>query len=110
MPRLIEPDRHVWRFHDVDQVGLLIDAEDYYREFYRAALTARRRLLISGWQFDSDVALLRGQDAEQAPGPVEFLKFLNHLCENAPELEIRILAWDFHVVFAIEREWMQKLV
>jgi phosphatidylserine/phosphatidylglycerophosphate/cardiolipin synthase-like enzyme len=110
MPRLIEPGRHAWRFHDVDQVGLLIDAEDYYREFYRAALTARRRLLISGWQFDSDVALLRGQDAEQAPAPVEFLKFLNHLCENAPELEIRILAWDFHVVFAIEREWMQKLV
>ncbi|MET0384492.1 MAG: phospholipase D-like domain-containing protein [Polyangiales bacterium] len=106
----LSPGRHVWRRHAVDEVGLLIDAEDYYRAFYRAALTAQRRLLISGWQFDSDVALLRGREAEQAPAPVELLKFLNHLCETRPALEIRLLAWDFHMVFAIEREWMQKLV
>lgn len=106
----LKAGRHVWRRHAVEEFGLLIDAQDYYRAFYAAALTARRRLLLSGWQFDSDVALLRGPDAERAAGPVEFLKFLNHLCESQPELEILILAWDFHVVFAIEREWMQKLV
>lgn len=110
MVRKLEVGRHTWRTHVVDEIGLLIDADDYYRAFYDAARTARKRLLISGWQFDSDVALLRGEEAERAPAPVEFLKFLNSLCEVAPELQIRILAWDFHVVFAIEREWMQKLV
>jgi phospholipase D1/2 len=110
MVRKLEVGRHAWRTHRADEVGLLIDADDYYRAFYDAAQTARKRLLISGWQFDSDVALLRGPEAEHAPGPVEFLKFLNFLCEAAPELQIRILAWDFHVVFAIEREWMQKQV
>ena len=110
MSRTLQAAKHIWRTHDADEVGLLIDAEDYYRSFYHAARTAKKRLLISGWQFDSDVALLRGAEAERAPAPVEFLKFLNSLCEAAPELQIRILAWDFHVVFAIEREWMQKLV
>jgi phospholipase D1/2 len=110
MVRKLEVGRHTWRTHVVDEIGLLIDADDYYRAFYDAARTARKRLLISGWQFDSDVALLRGEEAERAPAPVEFLKFLNSLCDAAPELQIRILAWDFHVVFAIEREWMQKLV
>ncbi len=110
MTRRLEAGRHTWRTHVADDVGLLIDAEDYYRAFFHAARTAKKRLLISGWQFDSDVALLRGAEAEHAPAPVQFLKFLNSLCEATPELEIRLLAWDFHVVFAIEREWMQKQV
>lgn len=107
---LLNDSELVWRKHKVDQVGLLVDAERYYRQFYRAALRAKRTILLAGWQFDSDVALLRGKDAENAPGPVTLIKFLNYLCEQQPELQIRILAWDFHLVFAAEREWMQKLV
>lgn len=90
-------------------VGLLVDAAAYYREFYAAALKARRSILLSGWQFDSKVALLRGPEAEQAPGPVTLLAFLNWLCERNPDLRIWMLAWDFHLIFAAEREWMQRL-
>jgi phospholipase D1/2 len=111
MPRcILDPGRHVWRTRPVDEFGLLVDANDYYREFYRAALRARRYILLSGWQFDSDVELLRGPEAEEAQAPVQLLKFLDHLCHATPDLRIYILAWDFHMVFAIEREWMQKLV
>ncbi len=42
--------------------------------------------------------------------PITLLKFLNHLCERSPDLQIFILAWDFHLVFALEREWLQQLV
>lgn len=110
MKSIVDTPNLTWRKHEVDEVGLLVDAECYYRQFYRAALTAKRSILLAGWQFDSDVALLRGKDAETAPGPVNLIKFLNYLCEQNPELHIRILAWDFHLVFAAEREWMQKLV
>lgn len=92
-----------------DAAGLLIDAATYYREFYRAALRARRSILLSGWQFDSKVALLRGAEAQDAPAPVALLPFLDWLCEHRPELRIWILAWDFHLIFAAEREWMQRL-
>ena len=59
MVRILEP-KHMWRRHRVDELGLIIDAEDYYRELYRAALTAKKQILFTGWQFDSDVELLRG--------------------------------------------------
>jgi len=100
---------HAYAVHPVSAAGLLVDAAAYYREFYRAALRARRSILLSGWQFDSKVALLRGPEAENAPGPVTLLAFLNWLCEHRPELRIWILAWDFHLIFAAEREWMQRL-
>lgn len=94
----------------MEEMGLLVDADDYYRAFYRAASQARRYILLSGWQFDSDVALLRGGEEEGAPHPVTLLELLSSLCESNPELEIFVLAWDFHVVFALDREWLQDLL
>ncbi|AUX45353.1 phospholipase [Sorangium cellulosum] len=110
MAKIIDPRRHTWCDTPVDDVGVLIDADEYYPEFYRVACKARRYLLLAGWQFDSDVALLRGGREAQVESPITLLKFLNHLCEVNPELQIYILAWDFHLVFALEREWLQQLV
>lgn len=110
MARLLDSPLHAFRVHPVDELGLLVDAEAYYREFYRAALKAQRYVLLSGWQFDSEVALLRGPEAEHAELPVTLLKFLDRLCALKPELRIWILAWDFNLVFAAEREWMQQVV
>lgn len=101
--------QNAWCHCAVDAAGLLVDADDYYRSFYEAASKATRSILLCGWQFDSDMELLRGPEAEAATLPVRLKHFLNALCERNPELEIRVLAWDFHVVFAMEREWMQKL-
>src|SRR4051812_10483891 len=106
MARILDPSRHAYRVPPVDELGLLIDGDDYYREFYRAAARAEHYILLSGWQCDSDAELLRGDDAKHAQGPVTLLKFLNHLCDSKPPLRIWILAWDFSLVFAAEREWM----
>jgi phospholipase D1/2 len=110
MGRILESPGHAYRRHPVDELGLYVDGHDYYREFYRAALTAKRTLVLAGWQFDSEVPLLRGSDALEASTPITLLKFLDHLCETNPNLQIWILAWDFHYVFVAEREWMQQLV
>ncbi len=100
----------VWCEQPVDAAGLLVDADDYFRAFYDAAKSAKRSILLSGWQFDSDVELLRGPDAEGAELPVTLKAFLNALCARTPSLRINILAWDFHMVFALERQWMQEIV
>jgi phospholipase D1/2 len=100
--------RNAWKIGEPKQAGVLIDAAAYYSAFYQAALQAKKTIVLSGWQFDRGVPLLRGADAP--PGAeVRLLKFLNGLCEQNAELEIYILAWDFHVVFALEREWMQTM-
>jgi phosphatidylserine/phosphatidylglycerophosphate/cardiolipin synthase-like enzyme len=88
--------------------GVIFDASDYYHAFYWAAKEARRSIVVSGWQFDSGVKLLRGDDAP-AGVEVRFLKFLDGLCEANPSLYVSILAWDFHMVLAGERQWMQRV-
>jgi phosphatidylserine/phosphatidylglycerophosphate/cardiolipin synthase-like enzyme len=100
---------HYHRRANVEQSGAIVDGRAYYRAFYRAALEAERYLMLAGWQFDSEVALLRGTDAEGAPLPVTLVSFLSALCDRRPELEIYMLAWDFSLVYALEREWLQRL-
>jgi len=108
--RILQPGVTCWSIEEVCNTGLLIDGRDYYRAFYHAARTARRYILIAGWQFDSAVDLLRGDDLKEADTDVRFLSFLNGLCEKNPELHVYILAWDFNVLFALEREWGQDRI
>ncbi len=102
----------LWCERPVAAAGLLVDGEDYFRAFYRAACRARRSILIAGWQFDSEVPLLRGEGAEAEAGgrPLTLRAFLNDLCERNPDLSIYLLAWDYHLVFALEREWLQQAI
>ncbi len=109
MPQILKLGSNAWCEEPVERAGLLIDGDDYYRAFYECGQRAKRFILLAGWQFDSDACLLRGAEAENAPLPVSLLAYLNALCERNPELHVRILAWDFHAVFALEREWMQDL-
>lgn len=97
-----------WRVAACDEARVLVDARDYYAAFCRAALRAERSILMSGWQFDTRMELLRGADAERAAHPVEFIPFLNFLCERAPSLTVKVMAWDYSTIYALEREWMQR--
>lgn len=89
--------------------AVIVDACAYYAAFYRAASLAQRHLVIAGWQFDSSVKLLRGQAARDARYPVEFLPFLDALCAARPELRVYVLAWDYSLIYSLEREWLLGL-
>jgi phospholipase D1/2 len=103
LTRIVDVGRNAWREVTTEASGVLVDAADYYHALYRAAEGARHSILMSGWQFDSGVPLLRGADAP--PGAeVRLLKFLDGLCRRNPRLYVCLLAWDFHVVFAGERQ------
>lgn len=101
--------RNCWDAVSTDSSGVLIDARDYYRYLYHTAGKARDYILISGWQFDSEVALLRGEDLKEGVEKTRFLDFLNMLCERNG-IRIYILAWDFSILFILEREWMQEVI
>jgi phospholipase D1/2 len=100
-----------WRVHPQTRSGILIDARDYYCAFYRLAKRARRSILLLGWQFDSDVPLVRGKDVPPGVDPesVELLPFLDALCAANSDLDVRMLAWDYAIWFVLEREVLQKL-
>jgi phospholipase D1/2 len=107
---VLKPGRNCWIIDEVGATGLLIDGRDYYRAFYRAAMKARRYILLAGWQFDREVHLLRGDDARETSHDVRFLSFLNELCEKIPKLKIYILSWDFSSLYILDREWFQDLI
>jgi len=106
---IVTVGRNAWRRVPADDSGVLVDAADYYRAVYWAIDRAQSHVLMSGWQFDSGVPLLRGPDAPSG-ADVRFLKFLDGLCRRRPELRVYLLAWDFHLVFAGEREWLQRVL
>lgn len=110
MKRILRPGLNCRGIEPIKEAGLIIDGEIYYRSFYHAARQAQEYILISGWQFDSEVTLLRGEDAGREGGPYPFLKFLNGLCTANKRLKIYILAWDFSIIFMLEREWIQEWV
>jgi phosphatidylserine/phosphatidylglycerophosphate/cardiolipin synthase-like enzyme len=108
MKPILDVGRNALVIANAAQSGLLIDARDYYRTLYRALEQAEQYAIITGWQFESGIRLLRGQDAESATRPVKLLEFLAVLCEERPSLHVYILAWDFSLVYAHDREPKQK--
>jgi phosphatidylserine/phosphatidylglycerophosphate/cardiolipin synthase-like enzyme len=110
--RRIFTQQTTWRVHEEVNAALLIDAHDYYRAFYEAVSRAKRSILMLGWQFDSDVQLVRGDDlpAGADAKAYELLPLLDRLCRERPELEVKMLAWDHSLFFALEREVLQKFV
>jgi phospholipase D1/2 len=106
---LLQPGRTCWTVAPVFTSGLLIDGSDYFREFHRAARAARHHILLAGWQFDTDVALLRGEDRAKSTEVVQFLPFLRSLCRKNPELRIYLLCWDYSPAYFFQREWLQDL-
>ena len=108
MSRILQSCRNFWCESPITAAGLLVDGDDYYRAFYEAAQKAEKYILLAGWQFDADACLLRGAEVEGTTLPVTLLKYLDALCKRNENLRIYMLAWDFHAVFALEREWMQE--
>lgn len=105
--KIITPGKSCYRVAQADQIDLLVDAAPYYAALYQSIIHARERIVFLGWQFDSRVSLLRGEEAAQARYPVQFLPLLQKVAEARPDLQIYILAWDHSIVFIPEREWWQ---
>ncbi|MHB8111056.1 MAG: phospholipase D-like domain-containing protein [Syntrophorhabdaceae bacterium] len=108
--RILKAGRNCWEITDADRAGLLVDAQDYYKAFYIAASNARRYILLAGWQFDTQVALLHGKDTWRAKRSIRLLPLLTHLCTENKELHVLILSWDFSALYALEREWFQDIL
>lgn len=84
---------------------MLIDAADYFLNLRRAILAAERSVVIVGWDIDSRVRLVPETKPEDG-FPAELLPFLNAVLDKKPELHITLLAWDFAMIYTLEREFL----
>ncbi len=101
-PTLFEPDVNACAVTRAGRVALLVDAESYFPVFMRAAERAERSIVIVGWDFDSRTPLAFSGDGT----PLLTLgDFLNRLCKKRRRLRVKILEWDYPMVFGVDREF-----
>lgn len=92
-----------WRVEQAQRAAVLVDGEEYFRAFAAAAERARKSILVLAWDFDSRTCL--HADDDDSPVPRKLGDFLNHLARRRRGLQIRILIWDYPMVFGTDREF-----
>jgi len=97
---IFQPGRNCSAVAHAPRAAFIVDAEDYFLAFMRAAERAERSITILGWDFDSRTPLCN----EEGKECVLLGDFLNRLAARNRNLRIRILNWDYPMVFGTGRE------
>ncbi len=102
---ILRPEVNCWRIEPAHRAALLVDGADYFAAFRAAVAQARHSVFIIGWDINSRVELVRdGSAADELPSQLG--KFLNAVAERNRDLQIYVLAWDFAMLYALDREFL----
>ncbi len=102
---LLVPGRTCWRTEAAERAAFLVDGEAYFKAFRAAALRAQQSIIIVGWDIDTQIELVRGeQPSSDFPGRLG--EFLAALLRRRKKLRVFVLNWDYAVIYALERQWM----
>lgn len=88
---LLEPGRNCWRIERATRAAVIIDADDYFKAARAAMMSAKKQILLVGWDFDARIRF--GGDVDDG-GPDRVGAFLSWLAARTPGLQIHILRWD----------------
>ncbi len=101
---LLEVGRNCQSIAHADRLALLIDGSAYFSVLREALARAERTIFIVGWDIDSRMQLVPEGANDGLPAALG--EFLQALASMRRRLRIYILAWDFAMIYAFEREWM----
>lgn len=101
---VLEPGRNVWRVAQAKRAHVLVDGADYFGALRAAMLGARDTIHIAGWDLDSRMKLVGESGAADDGLPETLAAFLSALVARNPRLRVRLLLWDYSMMFALERE------
>jgi phospholipase D1/2 len=99
-----QPGRNCASVRHARRFSLLIDGADYFRVLREAITRAQRTVFILGWDIDSRMKLTPEGANDGYPDALG--DFLHAITADKPRLRIYILAWDFAMLYAFEREWL----
>lgn len=99
-----------WVSSEASYATPLIDCGNYYKALHSAILKAKHSIFIVGWDIDSRIRLLRGEDEKQAQAPSVVSDLLAWKAEQNPDINIYLLRWDSSLAFFSQREMWAKEV
>ena len=102
--RLLVPGRTCWRIERTKRVAFLVDGEDYFGGVRAAIAAARDSIFILGWDIDSRLRLVPEGARDGYPEPLG--AFLDAVVRERRGLRAYVLAWDYAMLYALEREWL----
>jgi phosphatidylserine/phosphatidylglycerophosphate/cardiolipin synthase-like enzyme/uncharacterized membrane protein YdjX (TVP38/TMEM64 family) len=88
---------------------VLVDGAAYYGALRAALRGARHQVTIIGWDIDSRTRLVGAEGHAEDGLPETLSAFLAALTGRNPELTVRLLLWDYSVLYALERELLPTL-
>ncbi len=106
---LLKPGYNCWRTSRASQASMVVDCANYYRALHQAICNAKHSIFVLGWDIDSRIELLRGEDAEKASAPVNFFELIQWKARQNPDLMIYLNRWQFSLFFASQREGLSTL-
>lgn len=103
----------VWRYAKARRAFVVVDAADYFEIMRGVMEEARQRIFMIGWDFDSRILLASGRRwwqggrrSRREKFPARLGTFMIWLVKHRPELEIRLLKWNFAMVKYLMRGTM----
>lgn len=99
---ILKEGRNCWRIAHADRVAFLVDGAAYFAAFVAALEKARQSVFIIGWDIDRRIRLLRDDQPRDLPTHLE--SFLAAILKRRPGLRAYVLAWDFAMIYALERD------
>lgn len=101
---LFGKNKNCWQETQADFSCPLIDCANYYRALHSSICKAQKQIIIVGWDIDSRIRLLHGDDEEQAQAPSRIGELIKWKAEQNPDLNIYLLRWDSSFAFFDQRE------
>lgn len=106
---VLQAGRNAWRIAQAERAAVLVDGACYFGALRRALRNAERTIHIVGWDINSRTRLV-GEHGEAGDDLPETLgEFLCALVRLKPWLSIKLLLWDYSVVYSLEREPLPSL-
>lgn len=97
----IVPGETCWRVEQADRLSVIFDGAAYFRVAKSAMLSARRAIMLIGWDFDTRIEF--EPDEVTLEGPNTLGDFLAWLPKERPDLEVYMLKWDLGAVQSLQR-------
>ena len=93
-------NENVWCIERIAHLGFLQDADQYYQAFFEALPQARRQVVISAWELESQVNL--AQISSELPSDLR--RYFSFLARDNRNLKIKIFCWKPGLYLKFSRE------